>query len=165
MSVRWSINDSGFARRFKQLGLEGDTKRSALAAMGNAIANRVRLGFRLGQSPYGVPWREINPAFRGPGRPLRKTGRLANSITSNVVGNAVLVGTNVPYAKVQQFGATIRPRNAGALAIPLMGGGMILAQKVTVPARPFLPIQGGDVVLPEAWRRSAYAALKKVINP
>lgn len=165
MSVRWTINDQGFSRRFKQLGLEGDAKRTALAAMGSAIANRIRMGFRLGQSPYGVPWRAPNPAFgRGGGQPLRDTGRLSRSITSAVIGNAAVVGTNVIYAKTHQFGATIRPRSAGALAIPLAGGGIVLAQKVTIPARPFMPISGGDVVLPDSWRRSAFDALRRVMQ-
>lgn len=162
MKTNWTINDRGFARRFAQLSLAGDRKNQALGAMGNAIKNRVQLGFRLGQSPWGVPWKPINPAFRV-GQPLRNKGQLQRSINSRVIGNAAVVGTNIISARVHQFGAIIRPRNAGALAF-MSRGGLVLAQSVRIPARPFMPIKGNTVDLPATWRRSAYTALRKVMN-
>lgn len=55
-----------------------------------------------------------------------RTGRLGASLSPGGEGNVfeidnvqALVGTNLPYAAQVQFGGTILPRNAKALAIPL----------------------------------------------
>lgn len=54
-----------------------------------------------------------------------RSGRLRNSIASSVsiIGKAVVgvVGTNVPYAKTHEFGATITPKRGKYLAIPIGG--------------------------------------------
>lgn len=54
---------------------------------------------------------------------LVDTGRLRNSIagqSERVVGGVRgTIGTNVKYARIHEYGGTIRPRNARALAIPI----------------------------------------------
>lgn len=71
----------------------------------------VKTGFREGQSPDGQPWKR---SLRG-GRPLRDKGILANSFTLESHSPlSFIVGTNVPYAPVHQFGATIVATGKGA---------------------------------------------------
>lgn len=96
------------------------------------------------------------------GNPLRDTGRMRNSITSRVEADGVTIGTNVIYAPVHQFGATIRPKKAGRLVFPGPRGDIIFAKKVIVPARPFLPIRasGQPVVLPVSWSADVVRALR-----
>lgn len=160
MDVKWKLLADSVEAKLKQLELGGPERTRALAALGGVLANRIRLGFRMGQSPYGAAWLPINPAFRT-GQPLRDTGRLQRSINAQVQGDAVLVGTNVRYAATHQFGATIKPKKAARLAIPLANKGLVMSKGVTIPARPFMPIQGGQVVLPPAWAKSALRSLAK----
>lgn len=76
---------------------------------------------------------------------LYKTGKLYNSIrVYNVqVGrgkNSVSVGpVGVIYARVHEFGATIKPKNAKMLSwIDEMTGERIFAHQVVIPARPYI---------------------------
>lgn len=52
-------------------------------------------------------------------------------------------GTNRVYAAAQQFGATIVLRAADALYFRL-GGRLVRAQKLTMPAREYLGISAAD---------------------
>jgi len=142
---------------------------AALAALGRVIVNRVRLGFRSGLDPYGMPW--AAPILRE-GQPLVDTGRLRSSISSAVQGNEVVVGTNLIYAPIHQFGGVIFPKKGKYLAFPRRGSaagakasGLILAKSVTIPARRFLPLTGsGQVQLPAEWAASGLAAMYQALK-
>lgn len=97
-----------------------------------------------------------------PGQPLRDTGRLNRSISSKVDATGVTVGTNVKYARVHQFGATIVPRSKPRLVFPGPDGNLIFAKRVVVPARPYLPLRKGAAVvaLPPSWSVRVVSALK-----
>lgn len=134
---------------------------SALGAFGSIILNRIRLGFRLGRAPRGQAW--LPPKLRQ-GAPLRDTGRLARSITMQKGANVVSIGTNLRQARVHQFGATIKPKNATVLRFPGPGG-FIFARQVTIPARPFMPLtSAGDADLPPPWIQSGLNAMKKALE-
>lgn len=167
MDIKWQILANQVEAKLAQMALAGESKAAALGAMGSAIANKVRLGFRLGRDPWGNPWKPLNPLFRT-GQPLRDTGRLQRSITSAVQGDAAVIGTNVRYARTHQFGATILPKSGKYLAASAKGGGIagvIFMKKAVIPSRPFLPITaGGQAQLPGPWARSALQALAKAMG-
>lgn len=165
MNIRWILLADRVAARLEQMTLNGEDKSRALGALGNVLANRIRLGFRMGRDPWGNPWRPLNPRFRT-GQPLRDTDRLQRSITSQVQGDAVAVGTNVRYARTHQYGATILPKNVDYLAFPIRasGGGMAFLKSAVIPARPFLPLRGNRVDLPPAWAQSGLSAMAKVMG-
>ena len=50
---------------------------------------------------------------------LFDSGRLYRSITYKISGDKIIVGTNVKYAKIQQEGGVIKPKNKKWLTIPL----------------------------------------------
>ena len=50
-------------------------------------------------------------------KPLKDTGHLISSITYIAEDRRVIIGTDRGYAHIQQFGATITPKNAEKLAI------------------------------------------------
>lgn len=62
---------------------------------------------------------------------LQKSGRLRSSIVPDVSDNEVVVGTNLPYAAIHQFGG-------------MAGRG----RKVRIPARPFMPIDAAGNLEP-----------------
>ncbi|KNC93288.1 phage virion morphogenesis protein [Trabulsiella odontotermitis] len=92
------------------------------------------------------------PAWLGikrDGMILQKSGRLVNSIVEYSDNDTAVVGTNVEYAAIHQFGGEtrpheIRPRNKQALAF----NGRVV-KKVNhpgskIPARPFLSLTDED---------------------
>ena len=98
------------------------------------------------QAPDGTPWAKLNPKYAQnkprhlQNRKLTLGGYLRKSIRWQLLDSqSVLVGTNVKYAAIHQFGGTIRPKKGKALAF---GGRFV--QSVTIPARPYLGISEQD---------------------
>lgn len=134
--------------------------REMLTALGRSIRTRVQLGFRTATAPNGTKWAPLK--FRK-GTPLVDTGRLRSSIGYRVEGSEVVVGTNLLYAPVHQFGAVIKPKTKPFLAWQ-SGGRWFFAKQVKVPARPFLPLtQAGAVDLPAPWAASALSAMAQAL--
>lgn len=78
---------------------------------------------------------EANAKTRAPFR----DGNLRNSIQSQRTGTARwIVGTNVEYAAMQEFGGTIVPRRAPYLVFRGRDGGLVFAKSVTIPAQPYM---------------------------
>ena len=139
-----------------------------LEGVGRAIRTRIEISFRNSTDPYGEKWKPLK--FRA-GQPLSNTGRLRNSMTYKSENDRVEFGTNVCYAVVHQFGATIEATPGQTGGSGLCGyqrkgratlafqtpGGWIRAKRVEIPARPFFPDQRG---MPKAWA----LAIRREIN-
>jgi phage virion morphogenesis protein len=151
-----------------------------LRAIGVGLARNTRERFDRGVDPEGQPWAPLHPLYeplkRGPGilRESAMRGGLQGSITSDVAGRTVVVGSNKIYAAVHQFGATIRPRNAPALVFRLATGQMIktkrgsrpetqlvFTQSVTIPARPYLGLSSRDA---DTVREVVFDALERAMR-
>jgi phage gpG-like protein len=107
-------------------------------------------------------WQELHPGTiagrrksgHWPGQILQRTGQLAASVQMAWDSNSAVVGTNVAYAAIHQFGGqtkphVIRPKFKRALAF----GGVVVRQVQhpgsKIPARPFLaltPEDGEDLI-------------------
>ena len=84
-------------------------------------------------SPDGQPWKP-----NAEGTPiLEKQRHLLASIHFKTGADEVRVGSGLVYSAIHQFGGTIVPKNAKALHFEI-GGHDVMAQKVTIPARPYL---------------------------
>lgn len=150
-----TVDDGGVVSRIRAMIAAGDNMRPLYQRIGAALVSEIQLGFKAGASPYGQAWAPLSIRR---GQPLRDSGRLRSSITSRPDDSGVTVGTNLIYAPVHQFGATIKPKNAKRLVFP-GGGGLIFAKSVTIPARPFMPLDdSGAVNLPHRYQ-SAIAAV------
>jgi phage gpG-like protein len=90
-----------------------------LGTAGNMAADMIR-----GHIHEGSGWSPLAPAtaaYRGGGKPLQDTGGLRDSITFNVIDErTVSVGTNKPYARLQNNGGVIRAKK-NWLWIPAAG--------------------------------------------
>ncbi|WP_163304482.1 phage virion morphogenesis protein [Enterobacter ludwigii] len=92
------------------------------------------------------------PAWLGikrDGMILQKSGRLVNSIVEYSDNDTAVVGTNVEYAAIHQFGGEtrpheIRPRNKQALAFNGRVVKKINHPGSKIPARPFLSLTDED---------------------
>lgn len=157
------ISDEGVKAKLRALDKATQDMQPVYATIGRVLVNRIRLCFKLGIDPWGNPWQALK--FRK-GQPLRDTGRLNRSIVSKVDASGVTVGTNLIYAPVHQFGATIVPKNKPRLVFPGPNGSLIFAKKVTIPARPFMPLRRGaqTVALPPDWSVLVVRALRSYLT-
>ena len=86
-----------------------------------------------------------------PGKKLQAGGSLVNSISSQVKGNLVTIGSSVDHAGIHQFGGTIN--HPGGTKYAVIGGkavflnkgatkfvGKTKAHPIKIPARPYLRI-------------------------
>lgn len=103
---------------------------------------RINTGIGTDDKPWQKSWRAI---FQG-GTTLRDTSRLYNSIKYTVLdgGKRVVIGTNVFYAPVLHFGATIRAKTGKYLKFKTTMGGWAQIQSVIIPPRPFLGMSVDD---------------------
>ena len=104
--------------------------------------HRIDSGVGVDDRPWAQSWRA---RIQG-GTTLRDTSRLYNSITSRVVSNGkdVSIGTNVLYARLMQFGGTIRPKNGKYLTFKTPLGGWVRVKSVTIKPRPYLGVSADD---------------------
>ena len=150
--------------RHRLEALAGLDAAGALPEIGDALVSRVLESFEESRAPDGESWQPLARAtkvgrlrrdrrnFRKGGglskrgrqavragfQPLVDTGRLRASITRNVYGNAVEIGTDVAYAATHQFGDAGRG----------------------IPARPFLP----EGALPPAWEQDVVEVVARNIR-
>lgn len=68
-----------------------------------------------------APLSPATVAYRGKGKPLQDSTALTESITHKVSRNTVTVGTNKPYARLQNNGGTITAKKKPWLWIPAAG--------------------------------------------
>lgn len=98
-----------------------------LRKAGLVMLRSIDMNFKSGGLPQ--PWRRLRPAtVRFKARngysplPLTRSGALRRSVTFNVRGNKLAIGTSIPYGAVHQFG----------------GGN-------NIPKRPYLLFKNDDV--------------------
>jgi phage virion morphogenesis protein len=86
-------------------------------------------------------WNPSQRAQDESGVTLQDTGRLAASVTTHHSASHAMIGSNVAYAAIHQFGGTIK-RGATSRRRE--------AYEITMPARPYLPITADGALQPEA---------------
>lgn len=115
-----------------------------LAELGEYALRTTRDRFKSQTAPDGTAWNALAPWYqrekrRNKNRILTLNGYLRGQMAVQVNEKSVQVGSNLPYAAVHQFGATIRPVNAKMLYF----SGHV-AKSVTIPARPYLGLSDVD---------------------
>ena len=110
--------------------------------------------FSTATDPKGRPWKPSLRAQLEGGQTLSDTGRLRRSFSVRAAAPwGFTIGTNVRYAALHQFGATITPKRARYLRFRLAGGRgrrkggggrWVTVARVDLPARPFFP-EGNDL--------------------
>lgn len=118
-----------------------------MRSLAGSLADAVEENFAREGRPK---WLGIQPnPRRAGGQILQDSGRLAASIVSSSDNDGAVVGTNVKYAAIHQFGGQtrphpIKPRNKKALAF---GGRVVKSVNhpgSAIPARPFLTLTDDD---------------------
>lgn len=135
-TITITLDDEQAQATFAELARRCTDMTGLMRKIGGHLADVAEESFATERSPDGVPWVDLSArttaarAKRGywPGQKLQVSGLLAASVTPQegalVIGrDFVQIGSNVPYARIQQKGG-----KAGR------------GHKVDIPARPFLGI-------------------------
>lgn len=136
---------------FRQWQSLGRDSTPLLRAIGTGLVSNVQDRFDAGHAPDGTPWAPVKEPWaslkRGPGilREAGMRGGLQGSITMDVAGDELAVGSNKIYAAVHQFGATIKAKDHPFLIFRTPDGRRFgQARQVQIPARPYLGIGPED---------------------
>lgn len=145
VNLRVTLKDdaSPAFRRLQQLAAD---PRLLMAEIGQTLVTNRQLRFETGTGPDRKPWKPSIRAQRSRGQTLIDRGLLRESVVRQPVvsGNSVTLSSNLRYAAVHEFGATIRPVRAKALRFALPGGGFATVKKAVIPARPFMAFDRKD---------------------
>ena len=152
--IRYTLEDKDYRAWIERLG--GVVGKPLMRAIGTGLIEQVQQRFDTGKDVWGVTWAPLLPAYaaikKGPGI-LVASRRLRRSITMEAGSGSVTVGSNMIYAAVHQFGATIKAKTPKGLAFMLGGNTskhnkkgffLVRVQSVFVPARPYLGFGPND---------------------
>lgn len=142
-----TIDASPLAEIARRLQAVDADRREPLEAIGAAWETTTRERFATGKAPDGTPWKPSLRVKEHGGKTLvleGERGGLLGSITHQVDGDSVQVGTNKVYGRIHQFGGTIQRRGAHAVPLHLPGGRDLSGGVVQIPARPYLGVNEAD---------------------
>jgi len=134
-----------------------------------AALEQIATSFEQERDPYDRPWQKSLRADLEGGQTLSDTGRLRRSFTYQANDRGFVVGTNVRYAAIHQYGGTIRPKRAKYLRFRLAGGsskrksgrgGWVQTKQVSLPPRPFVP----EPKLSPRWERAFTEAIERYLS-
>ena len=139
--------------KLERLSKALENKTPLLRRIANTLQNVTEESFDKQASPFGEKWKPNAPKTlqkkRG-NKILIQSGLLSQSFTQKVTGSSAQVGTNKEYAAIHQFGG-----KAGR------------KKRVTIPARPFMPIKNNGEIpkdLGERLENEVVDYLKKVLE-
>jgi phage gpG-like protein len=112
--------------------------------VGMYLVSSTQQRFEDGQAPNGAYWLPSERSSKDGGQPLSDRRHLYDSITYNADRDGVEHGSQMIYAAVHQFGALIMPKDPGGYLVFRAGDGFVKVKSVTIPARPYLGINGED---------------------
>lgn len=95
------------AAKVKKLGPNNPHIRAVLQEIAALWENRIKSNFRRSVNPYGEKWADIK---HRKGQPLIDTGMLRNSISGEVRGLSIVLGSLLEYADTHQNGIRVKQR-------------------------------------------------------
>lgn len=151
-----AINLAQLRDTIQRRGAPAAVVQSALPAMRLLAIAGVKEHFATSTGPGGESWKALaHPRPQGGQHPLRDKGLLMASVGANVTKSQLALIASHPGANVHQHGATIRPKTARMLAIPLTAE----ANRIGSPRKNHFP-RPLFVYAPRG-RRSAFLAESK----
>ncbi len=162
MSITISIDDTAVMAALDHLRERVTDMQPAMQGIGNKMFQFINLGFEESKDPWGNSWEKLSVATMlkrrhgagaGSDKPLVNFGHLASSFSAQADANSVTVGTDWMDGTIDN----------GA-AIHQFGGQAGRGHKVTIPARPFLPIRDDVGELPDVWRESILSIIQRRIE-
>lgn len=145
-----ALDDKEFREGLSGLLDAASDLRPMMEIAAGIFENATRHRFDTERGPGGVPWPKSWRAKVQGGKTLQDKGNLRASLTSNVGSDYAETGfdgrsESSRHAATHQFGATIRPKTAGALAFVGPDGHFHMRQSVTIPRREMLGVDNDDL--------------------
>ena len=135
--------------------LDGSGRQKVMEVIGMAMRNWAMEAF-TNPAMRPTPW-----AAKRDGTASTLQGKspvLRRSLRVEATASEVTIGTDRAYALIHQLGGVIEAKAGGALRFQA-GGKWFTAKKVTMPARPYLPVMPGGAMMPAAAEEAMEAAL------
>ena len=124
VSLNWGGFDKALGKAAHKLG---DTQ-ALMESVGEALRSGTIERFEAEEDPQGKKWKPSARAMAGGGKTLDKESPLKDSIDYAATSDKVMVGSNLPYARIHQ-----------------LGGKTGKGHKVDMPARPYLGVSEEDM--------------------
>ena len=140
-----SLNWGGFDRALANAANKLKDHRRLHLAVGETLVSGTMRRFAEEKGPDGMAWKKSGRALAQSGQTLSDTGRLRQSVHCAATDSKVLVGTNLKYARIHQFGGTIKAKNGKSLRFRGADGENVFVKKVEIPARPYIGISQDDL--------------------
>lgn len=140
-SLNWGGFDKALGKAAHKLG----DKQALMESVGDALVSGTLKRFSDQEDPQGKKWEPSARAAEEGGETLTDTAALRKSIDYAATSEKVMVGSNLPYARIHQKGGTIKPKKAKKLVFKGRGGKKVAVDKVTIPARPYLGVSADDM--------------------
>lgn len=122
-----SLNWGGLDRALDRAARKLSDKQALLDSVGEALVSGTLARFDAEKDPKGNTWKPSRRAQEEGGKTLSDTVILRRSVEYATAGDKVLVGSNLPYARIHQLGG-----KAGR------------GKKITLSARPYLGVSDED---------------------
>lgn len=122
--IKISVDSSDLERGLSQLLQNVQNRRPMMTSVATELQSMTEDNFES-ESWGGQKWKQSQRAANESGKTLQKTGQLAASLTTQASNDFARIGSNKVYA-----------------AIHHLGGQAGRGHKVSLPARPYLPIDG-----------------------
>ena len=140
VSLSWDGLDRALGNAVHRMG---DTQ-DLMDSIGEALVSSTLQRFQDEKDPDGKKWKPSARAAASGGTTLSDTGRLQKSIEYAATSNRVMVGSNLPYARIHQLGGTVRAKKGKFLKFKGLDGEDVFVREVSIPARPYLGISDDD---------------------
>ena len=140
-----SLHWGGLDKAMLKAGHHLANTEALMESIGEALVSGTIKRFAAGKSPDGKDWQPSGRALAEGGQTLVDTGALRNSIDYATSPGKVVVGTNKEYARIHQFGGTIKPKKGKFLKFKGQNGKDVFVEEVTLPPRPFIGVSREDL--------------------
>lgn len=101
------IDDAALSGLLARLEAAGAKPAGLTHAIAAALEFQTQRRFETETDPAGVRWQPSFAARKRAGQTLTDTARLRQSITASATASEAMVGTNLVYAAIHNFGGTI----------------------------------------------------------
>lgn len=123
-----SLNWGGFDKVLSKAGHKLGNTQALMESVGDALVSGTMKRFDAEEEPTGKKWPKSKRAAKEDGQTLTDKAFLRRSIDYAATPEKVMVGSNLPYARIHQ-----------------LGGKTGKGHKVDMPARPYLGISDEDM--------------------
>ena len=141
VSLNWGGFDKALGKAAHKLG----NTQALMESVGDALVSGTLKRFQDEEDPTGKKWPKSKRAAKKDGQTLTDTALLRRSVDYAATSDKVMVGSNLPYARIHQKGGTIKPKKAKKLVFKGRGGKKVAVDEVTIPARPYLGVSADDM--------------------